>query len=92
VTDNRHRLPISLLNLLKLVDLLVVVSSFGLTTALIVHAQNSMSLAAFLSMRTKISNFLIFLSILYLYHLLFGCSGSTDPEGCRRGARNLRTS
>jgi exopolysaccharide biosynthesis polyprenyl glycosylphosphotransferase len=75
VTENRHRLPISLLNLLKLIDLLVVVSSFGLTTALIVHAQNSMSLAAFLSMRTKVSNFMIFLSILYLYHFVFRMFG-----------------
>jgi exopolysaccharide biosynthesis polyprenyl glycosylphosphotransferase len=75
VTDNKRRLPIALLNLLKLVDLMVVVSSFGLTTALIVHAQNKMSLTAFLSMRTKISNFLIFLSILCLYHLAFRMFG-----------------
>jgi exopolysaccharide biosynthesis polyprenyl glycosylphosphotransferase len=75
VTDNRHRLPISLLNLLKLIDLFIVLSSFGLTTVLIVHAQNSISLAAFLSMRTKISNFLIFLSILCLYHLVFRMFG-----------------
>ena len=75
MTDNKHRLPIGLLNLLKLVDLVVVVSSFGLTTALIVHAQNNISLAAFLSMRTKVSNFLIFLSILYLYHLAFRMFG-----------------
>jgi exopolysaccharide biosynthesis polyprenyl glycosylphosphotransferase len=56
---------------LKLVDLLVVVFSFGLTTGLIIHAQNDISFAAFLSMRTRISNFLIFLFILYLYHLFF---------------------
>jgi exopolysaccharide biosynthesis polyprenyl glycosylphosphotransferase len=75
VTDNKHRLPITLLNLLKLVDLAVVVSCFGLTIALIVQAQNNISLAAFLSMRTKVSNFLIFLSILYLYHLAFRMFG-----------------
>jgi exopolysaccharide biosynthesis polyprenyl glycosylphosphotransferase len=75
VIDNKHRIPITLLNLLKLVDLLVVIGSFGLTTALIVHAQNTMSLFAFLSMRTKVSNFLIFLSILYLYHLAFRMFG-----------------
>jgi exopolysaccharide biosynthesis polyprenyl glycosylphosphotransferase len=75
VTDNRHRLPISLLKLLKIIDLLVVISSFGLTTALIVRVQNSIPLAAFLSMRTKISNVLIFLSMLYLYHLAFRMFG-----------------
>ena len=75
MTDNKRRLPITLLNLLKLVDLVVVASSFGLTTALIVHAQNNISLDAFLSMRTKVSNFLIFLSILYLYHLAFRMFG-----------------
>jgi exopolysaccharide biosynthesis polyprenyl glycosylphosphotransferase len=72
VTDNRNRLPI---NLLKLVDLLIVVSSFGLTVVLIVHEQNKISLATFLSMRTKISNVLIFLLTLYVSHLVFQLFG-----------------
>jgi exopolysaccharide biosynthesis polyprenyl glycosylphosphotransferase len=75
VTDNRHRLLIGLLNLLKIIDLLIVISSFGLTTILTVHAQKNVSLAGFLSMRTRISNFLIFLSILYIYHLVFRMFG-----------------
>jgi len=69
VTFSRNRLPI---NLLKFVDLLIVVSSFGLAALLIVHAQNKMSLATFFSMRAKISNVLIFLLTLYVYHLVFG--------------------
>lgn len=75
MTDNKHRLPISLLNLLKIVDLVIVLFSFGLTTVLIVDAQNNISLAAFLSMRTTISNVLIFLSILYFYHVAFRVFG-----------------
>ena len=75
VTDNRHRLLLGLLNLLKIIDLLAVIASFGLSTVLIVHAQKSVSLAAFLSMRTKISNFLIFLSLIYICHLIFQAFG-----------------
>ena len=75
MTDNRHRLPISLLNVLKLIDLVIVVLSYGLTTVLIVHTQNNVSLTAFLAMRTKVSNFLIFVSILYLYHSAFRMFG-----------------
>lgn len=75
MTDNRHRLLLGLLNLLKIIDLLAVIASFGLSTVLIVHAQKSVSLAAFLSMRTKISNFLIFLSLIYICHLIFQAFG-----------------
>lgn len=75
MTNNRHRLPLRLLKALKLLDLLVVVLSFGLTTVLIVHAQNNISLKTFLSMRTKVSNVLLFLSILYLCHLVFRMFG-----------------
>jgi exopolysaccharide biosynthesis polyprenyl glycosylphosphotransferase len=46
-----------------------------MTTMLLVHAQNTISLAAFLSMRTKVSNFLIFLATLYIYHLVFRMFG-----------------
>lgn len=70
--DNRHRLPITLL---KLIDLYLEVQSFALTTVLIVQAQNKISLAAFLSMRTRISNVLIFLLILWIYHFVFRMFG-----------------
>jgi exopolysaccharide biosynthesis polyprenyl glycosylphosphotransferase len=72
VTHSRDRLPIALF---QLVDLLIVILSFGVTAVLIVHAQHKISIAEFLSMRTKISNVLIFLLILYMYHLVFGIFG-----------------
>ncbi len=75
MSGNRHRLPLSLLKVLELLDLVVVISSFGLATILIVHAQNNISLRAFLSMRTKVSNFLLFLFILYLFHIVFRMFG-----------------
>jgi exopolysaccharide biosynthesis polyprenyl glycosylphosphotransferase len=75
VSENKHRLPLNLLKILELVDLLIIVVSFGLTTILIVHAQHRVSLAAFLAMRTKISNFVIFLLTMAGYHLVFKMCG-----------------
>lgn len=75
MTNQKHRLPANLLRLLQLVDLLILVVSFGLTTVLVVHAQHKISLAAFLSMRTKISNFLIFVAMMIGYLLIFRMCG-----------------
>ncbi len=75
VTDNRHRLSLSLFKFRSLIDLLIAVLSFGITTVMIVHAQSNVSLATFLSMRTKISNVLILFSILYFYSLVFRIFG-----------------
>jgi exopolysaccharide biosynthesis polyprenyl glycosylphosphotransferase len=72
VTDNRHRLPI---NLMKVFDMAAVIVSFATATILVVQAQNSIALADFLSMRTKISNFLIFLLALFVYHAIFRTFG-----------------
>jgi exopolysaccharide biosynthesis polyprenyl glycosylphosphotransferase len=72
VNDEKHRVPISLL---KLFDLVLVVLSFGVTTALIVHAEGKISLAQFLSMRTKISNFAIFILALFVCHLVLSICG-----------------
>jgi len=72
VTDNRHRLPLSTL---KVFDLLVVALSFGISTTLVVHAQKGIGLADFLSMRTKVSNFLIFLLAMFFYNLIFRMFG-----------------
>ncbi len=72
MTDTRRRFAISCLRFL---DVVLVVASFGLTTVLIVQAQNTISLAKFLSMRTKVSNFLIFLLILLVYHAIFRTFG-----------------
>src|ERR1700722_17809757 len=75
VSENKHRLPLNLLKILEIVDLLMVVVSFGVATILIVHAQHRVSLAAFLAMRTKIWNFVIFLLTMAGYHLVFKMCG-----------------
>ncbi|MGC2162101.1 MAG: sugar transferase [Silvibacterium sp.] len=71
MTEKQHP-PISLL---KLFDLMLVALSFGLTTALLIHAYGKISLAPFLSMRMKISNFLIFGLAMFLCHLMFCICG-----------------
>ena len=72
MAHSRDRLPITLF---QLVDLMIVVASFGIAAVMIVHEQQRISLVEFLSMRTKISNVLIFLLILYMYHLVFSLFG-----------------
>ena len=72
MTHSRHRLPIGLF---KLIDILLVVISFGLATVHIVRAQHEFSFVQFLSMRIKISNFLIFGLALVLCHIVFSTSG-----------------
>jgi exopolysaccharide biosynthesis polyprenyl glycosylphosphotransferase len=59
------------MNLLKVFDVALVLVSFGLTTLLIVHAQSSLSLHQFLSLRTKVSNVAIFAVALYACHAVF---------------------
>ncbi len=70
-----HKRWIPVASLLKLVDSALIVLSFGLTTALIVHAQSRIPFDDFLSMRAKISNFAIFGLALLLCHLSFSVSG-----------------
>ena len=72
MNEDKRRLAMSVL---KLFDLGLVVLSFGLTTALIVHAEGRISLAEFLSMRTKISNCAIFLLALFICHLVLSICG-----------------
>ncbi len=72
MTTEKHRLPIGLL---KLFDLTLIVLSFGLTTALIVHVEGAISLARFLSMRAKISDYSIFALALFICHIVFSLSG-----------------
>jgi len=73
VIEEKHRLPV--ISLLKLSDLALLVLSFGLTTALIVHAEGRISLAQFLAMRTKISNCGVFLLALLVCHLVLSACG-----------------
>jgi len=70
--NDKHRLTISLL---KLFDLLLVVFSFGLTTIFIVNTEHQISLAQFLSMRTRIVNFGIFVFALIVCHTVFQVCG-----------------
>lgn len=66
--DAKHRLP---MNFLTILDLLIVMFSFALTTIVIVRTQNTFSLAEFLSMRTRIANFLLFALAILICHLAF---------------------
>lgn len=72
MSHSGNRLPIGLL---KLIDLVLVVASFGLATVLIVRVQHELSLVQFLSMRIKISNFLIFGLALLVCHVVFSICG-----------------
>jgi exopolysaccharide biosynthesis polyprenyl glycosylphosphotransferase len=72
VNDKNHLLITSLQ---KLFDLVLLVLSFGLTTALIVHNEGNISLTQFLSIRTKISDGVIFLLALFICHLIFSICG-----------------
>jgi exopolysaccharide biosynthesis polyprenyl glycosylphosphotransferase len=63
-----------LLAALKCLDLVLLALSFGLATTLIVHANKTISLSIFLSMRVKLWNFAIFALLLLAWHGLFaGC-------------------
>jgi exopolysaccharide biosynthesis polyprenyl glycosylphosphotransferase len=64
-----------IIGLLKLFDLVNVVFAFALTTILIVKTEQHISLTRFLSIRTKVSNFGIFLLALGACHLVFQISG-----------------
>lgn len=70
--DTKHRLP---MNFLTILDLLLVMFSFILTTIVIVHAENRFSLTEFLLMRTRISNFLILSLALLACHMVFRSLG-----------------
>ena len=72
MTEERYRLPIAIL---KLFDLVIVLLSFGLTTALIVRAEGRTPLAQFLSMRTKTTNYPIFVLALLICHFIFSACG-----------------
>lgn len=66
MTD-KHRLPIGAL---KLFDVGLLVISFAIATILIVHEQGTTLLGDFLSMRTKVVNFLIFGLLLLISHVI----------------------
>jgi exopolysaccharide biosynthesis polyprenyl glycosylphosphotransferase len=69
-----------LLNVLKLVDLALMVGSFLLTTLLILRESNAMTFSDFLSMRIKIGNFVLFFVLLVLWHIVFSAFGLYDSR------------
>jgi exopolysaccharide biosynthesis polyprenyl glycosylphosphotransferase len=70
--NEKHRLTIGLL---KLFDLAIVVFAFVLTAFTIVKAEQRVSLVRFLSVRTRVVNFLIFVLALFICHIVFQICG-----------------
>jgi exopolysaccharide biosynthesis polyprenyl glycosylphosphotransferase len=63
-----------LLNALKLFDLAVMVFAFAVATVVAQHA-SAASLGEFLAIRVKIQNFVIFVGLLFAWHLIFSMCG-----------------
>jgi exopolysaccharide biosynthesis polyprenyl glycosylphosphotransferase len=64
-----------LMNVLKLVDLALMVGSFLLTTLLIPREGTAITFSEFLSMRVKIGNLILFFALLVLWHVIFSAFG-----------------
>ncbi len=70
--NDRHRLS---MNLLKVYDLLSVMLAFGLSTALVVKEDHKLSLAQFLALRTRVSDFAIFALGVVVCHVALSMCG-----------------
>ena len=70
--ERRHRF---LINLLKVFDLVLVTLSFGAATILAAYSDNRVSIAEFLSIRVKLSNCVIFVAFLLVWHGLLQSYG-----------------
>ncbi len=64
-----------LLNALKLFDICLMVSCFGMATVVVSQASKTGSLAEFLSLRVKMANLLIFVIFLLSWHVIFSSFG-----------------
>lgn len=64
-----------LINLLKVFDLVLVTLSFGVAMLLAAYSDNRVSIAEFLSIRVKLSNCVIFVAFLFVWHLLLQSHG-----------------
>jgi exopolysaccharide biosynthesis polyprenyl glycosylphosphotransferase len=64
-----------LLHAAKIFDLVLMVFAFGLATMLVAHQAATVSLAEFLSMRIKVSNFVLFAGFLLVWHIVFSSFG-----------------
>jgi exopolysaccharide biosynthesis polyprenyl glycosylphosphotransferase len=64
-----------LLNVFKLFDMVLMVAAFGAAAVLMLRSNQSVTVAEFFEMRVKIGNFLIFSTLLVVWHLLFSTFG-----------------
>jgi exopolysaccharide biosynthesis polyprenyl glycosylphosphotransferase len=64
-----------LLNVFKLFDVVIMVAAFGAATVPILRASHSVAFAEFFAMRVKVGNFLVFSSLLVVWHLSFTTCG-----------------
>jgi len=67
------------MNALKMIDMILVAVAFGLSTAFMVSAQQSVSLTKFLAIRTRVSDFMMFGFALFLCHTVFCICGLYRP-------------
>ena len=65
----------------KLLDLAFVVISFVLALVLIAKSEHGMSIARFLSLRTRVADFGLFILALFSCHLIFQLSGLYSSRG-----------
>jgi FlaA1/EpsC-like NDP-sugar epimerase len=73
-----------LLNTLKIYDLVLMLASFALATMVVSRESGNFTLEEFLSMRVKISNFVIFAGLLLVWHLVFSVFGIYDSHRLSR--------
>ncbi len=65
----------ALLTAFKLFDVVLMVLAFGLATLPVLYETDAASITAFLSMRIRINDFLIFLALLTVWHVTFSSFG-----------------
>jgi exopolysaccharide biosynthesis polyprenyl glycosylphosphotransferase len=87
VNEAKHRL---LLSAFKLFDLGLMVLSFGLATIVVASETGSMSLVEFLSMKVKLSNFVTFAVMLFVWHFIFTLCGLYESRRlAARGSESI---
>ena len=69
-----------LLDALKLFDLTLMIGCFLLTTLLILRESRATTFSAFLSMRIKVGNFVLFSALLLSWHAIFSAFGLYDSR------------
>ena len=74
----KHRF---LLGILKLLNLMFMILSFGLATIVhVLREGGGVTLSGFLSMRVKLSNFVVFATLLLLWHVILSLSGQYQSQ------------